>query len=271
MSGGRHVQRPRRRMAASGGSFLILSTALAWAFASTALATDTSAQPAGAATAPNGWTSAASAVGSANDNVYAVTSQDNAEQGYRDFNLSIPDGSIVDGITVQVEARSDDPSGCEIDVRLSGNGGSSYTSERTVNLTTTEAWLTAGGPSTDWSRAWDASQLSNANFRLKLQFQDGSNCNDSAFGRVDRLQVIVTYRTIDASGTANGSISAEACNSADFNFVIDMSGSIGAQDGVPSNLQQLKDGINGFVNAFEGGGGSGSTPAPGSTGAARPR
>ncbi len=36
-----------------------------------------------------------------------------------------------------------------------------------------------------------------------------------------------------------------------------MSGSIGAQGNLPSNLQQMKDGINGFVNAFQGGGGDG--------------
>ncbi len=73
---------------------------------------------------------------------------------------------------------------------------------------------------------------------------------------IDWVKVTVTYRTMD-NGTANADLSKGVCNEADFNFVIDMSGSIAAQDGRPSNLGDLQDGITEFVDAFEGQGGSG--------------
>ncbi|MCL4865035.1 MAG: VWA domain-containing protein, partial [Gemmatimonadales bacterium] len=57
-------------------------------------------------------------------------------------------------------------------------------------------------------------------------------------------------------GTAN-TISGNFCAVGDFNFVIDMSGSIGPQDGSPSNLPAMQAGITGFVNAY-------NAPAPGS-------
>ena len=54
------------------------------------------------------------------------------------------------------------------------------------------------------------------------------------------------------AGTDNGNLYNEVCNKADFNFVIDMSGSIGAQPGRPSNLGQLQTGITDFVEQFAG-------------------
>ena len=53
------------------------------------------------------------------------------------------------------------------------------------------------------------------------------------------------------NGTSNPALSGDVCKSGNFNFVVDMSGSIGVQDGRPSNLPDLKAGINGFVDAFE--------------------
>ncbi len=53
------------------------------------------------------------------------------------------------------------------------------------------------------------------------------------------------------NGTDNPPLSGDVCKAGNFNFVVDMSGSIGPQyDGDPGNLQQIKDGINGFVDAF---------------------
>ena len=59
-------------------------------------------------------------------------------------------------------------------------------------------------------------------------------------------------------GTANPPLSGNVCKTGDFNFVIDMSGSIGDQGpGRPENLTALKAGINGFVDAFALAGGDG--------------
>src|SRR5262249_6097081 len=109
----------------------------------------------------------------------------------------------------------------------------------------------------DWALAWDASRLANANFRLVLRNLDpGANCTNGSTTSVDRVWLTVTYATM-ANGTENAALSAAVCGNADFNFIIDMSGSVGAQGNIPSNLQQLKDGINGFVDAFQAAGGDG--------------
>ena len=55
---------------------------------------------------PNEWSSATNAY-SSND-VYATESSDDGEQGYGGFGFAIPAGSIIDGITVKVEAKSSD-------------------------------------------------------------------------------------------------------------------------------------------------------------------
>ena len=90
----------------------------------------------------------------------------------------------------------------------------------------------------------------------------GNSCNDSdpgdntATASLDALSVTITYETVKG-GSANPALSKGVCNKADFNFIIDMSGSIGPQDGRPSNLPQLQAGIKGFVDAFAAAGGDG--------------
>ena len=111
--------------------------------------------------------------------------------------------------------------------------------------------LVYGGTSDTWGRVWDPTQ-----FGIELpardpqsQWQQLRGCRrpPPSTGSPSRSR----YTTMDAK-TSNAVLSGTICKSGDFNFIIDMSGSIGAQGDIPSNLQQLKDGINGFVDAFEG-------------------
>ena len=72
------------------------------------------------------------------------------------------------------------------------------------------------------------------------------------------------------TGTGNPALTGDVCKAGNFNFVVDMSGSIGVQDGRPANLPDLKAGINGFVDAFEAvPAATASTPASSSTATAR--
>ena len=98
----------------------------------------------------------------------------------------------------------------------------------------------------------------NGAFKLEIRANDpGSGCTIVADTvQVDYVAVRVSYRTIN-DGTANGALSGAVCDAADFNFAIDMSGSIGAQGSIPSNLPDLKAGITEFVAAFQNAGGDG--------------
>ena len=249
------------RLAALGGSTLIVSSILLTVGAAASLALDSGARSAGATVAPNEWTNPAQATTA--DATYATArpaNSGNLSQGYSTFAFGIPNGSIVDGITVSIKAKSSDSSGCQLDVRLSGDGGSTLRT-KTINLTGVDTTFTLGGATDTWGQVWDPTQFTTANFRAVLRALDGgSGCSDGTSNQattsVDAFNILVSYRTIDA-GTTNAALTGTVCKSGDFDFVIDMSGSIGAQGSLPSNLQQLKDGINGFVNAFQGAGGDG--------------
>ena len=243
------------RLAALGGTSLILSSLLLSFGAAVATAADTGAKLPGATTTPNGWTGGGNAL--ADDGVLATATADDADQGYRDFGFGLPAGSIVDGITVKAEASSTDGSGCQLQFRASYNGGSSWTGYQTMDLTSTATTLTAGGASSDWGHVWDPTQLENDQFRLQMRNNDpGQNCTNGSTTSVDWVSLTITYRTVKG-GTSNPALAKGVCNEADFDFVIDMSGSIGVQDGNPSNLPQLQAGITGFVDAFAAAGGNG--------------
>ena len=163
---------------------------------------------------------------------------------------------------MQVEARSSDSSGCRLLTSLSWDNGTTYTSEVTIDLPNVDTVFTLGGVNDDWGRVWSPVEFENASFVVKVRNDDpGGSCTDGSTTFLDHIQVRVTYRTM-ASGTTNPTLQPGACNKADFNFVIDMSGSIGPQGtvaqneetvpdpqaAVPSNLPDLQAGITGFVN-----------------------
>ena len=250
--------RTRRSFTLFWAALFVLSILLQYASAivpSSALAATVGYNPPGATTTPNEWTNPGNAL--ASDNAYATSTANNDDQGYRNFGFNIPAGSIIDGIEVQVDAKkSTTGSNWQVEVRLSGDGGATWTArDSTGNLTTTETTYTLDGTSAAWGHVWDPVQLTDGNFRLEVR-NNRSSSSGSTTTSLDQVRVKVTYSTIN-SGTANGALSSAVCQAADFSFVVDMSGSIGPQSGNPSNLPDLQAGITGFVNAFQGAGGDG--------------
>jgi uncharacterized repeat protein (TIGR01451 family)/fimbrial isopeptide formation D2 family protein len=237
------------------GSMLIVSGTLLGAItpsvaASTAGSTGYEAPT--ASVSPNEWTAPDNAF--ADDGVFATaTGVDNDDQGYDGFGFSIPTGSIIEGFEVQVEASSTDATGCQITVALSDDNGAGFSSNAAAqNLTDVSAVLTFGSDSSTFGEVWDPTQLEGSAFRLRVRMNDGGGCDDAAVVSIDSVAVNVHYRTIDESTVAHPTLPGDLCEAADFNFIIDMSGSIGAQGSFPSNLPDLKAGVIGFVQAFEG-------------------
>ncbi len=242
------------RLAAVGGTVLILSSLFLSVGAAAVSAADSGPKAPTDTVAPNGWTDPGNVF--ADDTNVATATGDNVDQGYRAFGFGVPNGSIIDGITVRVTARSTDAAGCQIQVRLSDNNGSSFTDRQTASLTDADQVLTLGSATDDWGNVWDPTQLTNGQFVLQLRNNDTGDCDNEATTSVGFLTVEITFRTING-GTRNPVISTALCNTADFNFVIDMSGSIGPQGSAGSNLPDLKDGITEFVTNFQAAGGDG--------------
>ena len=150
------------------------------------------------ATTPNNWTNPTRAFTS--DNSYA-TNASGAQQGYRDFGFTFPAGtSIIDGIVVTVEAKSSDSAGCRLGVQLSRDAGSSWTTEQFYNLTGADAIISNPGGATDmWGTTWDPTQLSNANFRIRVRDEDpGAACIDTATTSLDRITAVAYFHAAAA-------------------------------------------------------------------------
>ncbi|MFC1937401.1 hypothetical protein ACFLWY_02430 [Chloroflexota bacterium] len=107
----------------------------------------------------------------------------------------IPAGSAILGITVRaditVTTTKDSPFTA---IRLSYDGGTSWTAVKQTTLTaTTETTYTYGGASDLWGYAWTTSELSDANFRLQVingELKDNLSNYDFS---LDWIPVSITY------------------------------------------------------------------------------
>jgi hypothetical protein len=116
---------------------------------------------------------------------------------YRDYGFDIPPSAAIEGIEVGVDwwldSRQDNNS---IRVYLSWDGGSSWTSYRTAGTERRSdgAGFTdiEGSASDTWGRTWSPSELSNSNFRVRLELRTDENERDFY---IDWVPVQVTYFT----------------------------------------------------------------------------
>lgn len=154
---------------------------------------------------PNNWdVNTVANLQTVSDILY-VTDDDGSEQGYDDFGISIPAGSLINGIVVSAVAASTDNNGCRLGVALSWNNGSNYTSYDYQNLSNVigpgnEAAATKvfGANNDNWGRTWQAAEFNDGNFVLKIQDNDpGGSCTNDATTFVDYLGVKVFYTSPD--------------------------------------------------------------------------
>ena len=141
----------------------------------------------------------------ASDNVYAVdtnsgttTSSNYTDSGkdrhqFYNYTFGLPSGATILGITVQLKAKVDSTSGSpKMYVELSPDGGATWsTAKSTATLATTDTVYTLGGVSDLWGRTWTDTQLSNANFRVRITNVATNTSRDFS---LDQIAVQVTYR-----------------------------------------------------------------------------
>jgi uncharacterized repeat protein (TIGR01451 family) len=82
----------------------------------------------------------------------------------------IPAGAVVTGIEVRLDGWADSPfNDPRYDVQLSWDGGTSWSSTRsTANLAASGSTFYVGNQDDLWGRTWAASELSDANFRVRI-------------------------------------------------------------------------------------------------------
>jgi len=129
------------------------------------------------------------------------------------FGISIPSGSTINGIEVVLDSWTDDNGGdCRIDVDLSWDNGSNWTSEKSADIGTSEATQTLGNSSDDWrSGSWTPAEFSN--FVVRVQAEDPNNdcdSNDDIF--LDWLRVKVYYTGGDTTAPTVTNVTSSTDN-----------------------------------------------------------
>ena len=136
-------------------------------------------------------------VNSGTNNSASCTNNGKDKHRFSNYTISLPSGVSVTGIEVRLDAfvdavASNAPATC---VQLSWDGGTTWTTaKQTATLTTGEATYVLGGATDTWGRTWTASNLSNANFRVRvIDIGSGSSATSRDFS-LDWVAVRVSYQ-----------------------------------------------------------------------------
>ena len=125
------------------------------------------------------------------DNVYSTRAYNSYKQDWYNFNFNIPNGSIIDGITISIEGSALTPVSSGVGIDLSWNGGSSYTTsgQGYTTTNTTDVIRVFGNNTYTWGRTWNATELNNTNFRLRVN----KTGTDLYQHKIDNIMVNVSY------------------------------------------------------------------------------
>jgi hypothetical protein len=223
-------------------------------FSNVAKADDTGFKTPTSTHSPNEWDTNTVANIQSSDNVYISDNDDDDEQGYSNFNFgSIPANAVIDGIEAKIEAKSTDNNGCSIQIRLSGNNGSNYTSSKSVNLDNTDDTTTLGSSSDKWGGTWTNSSFTNANFVVKIININGpGNCSNDSVASVDVLSIKIYYTIPPEPTTPTTNPSLGLACGLDIALVIDNSTSIdsGEMTSMKTALKQFTAALDGTPTEF---------------------
>jgi len=108
-------------------------------------------------------------VNSGTSNNASCTNSSKDKQLFYNYAISVPGGTIT-GIVVRLDALANSTSGPpKICVQLSWDGGTTWTTPKTTaTLKTGNATYLLGTSIDTWGHAWTTTQLSDANFRVRV-------------------------------------------------------------------------------------------------------
>jgi hypothetical protein len=101
-------------------------------------------------------------------------------QRYYNYGFSISSDCAIQGIEVRLDWWMDDILGTNsMDLELSWNGGTSWTTAKTdTQETTAEHSVVLGGSADTWGRSWSVAELSDVNFRVRVTSSSTSGFRD---------------------------------------------------------------------------------------------
>ena len=122
------------------------------------------------------WTSWTAAQLNSVNNSYASYGATDSASGWqvlKDFDFGVPGGATPVGIKARFYAVQS-AEFLAVEVKLSWDGGSSYTSVKTFVANGNPQYFVLGGPSDLWGRVWADTDFSNANFRMAVRRLGGT-------------------------------------------------------------------------------------------------
>lgn len=113
-------------------------------------------------------------------------------QQYANFGFNIPVGSTIQGIQIDVIGYCNN-SDAYITASMSSNGGSSFSATKTTTSFKGTSYMSniLGGNADLWGTAWSRTDISDLNFRLKLN-STGNMSGGHQF-RIDYVKVTIYY------------------------------------------------------------------------------
>lgn len=126
------------------------------------------------------------------------------------YNFSVPAGSIINGITVTVERKTDGGNITDAYVYLVKGGviSTAFNGATTTNYPTSRSAEAHGGSTALWGTSWAVADINNANFGVVFSSQNTSTTSTtSRTVSVDHISITVTYTaTGGGGGTASYSV-----------------------------------------------------------------
>lgn len=156
-----------------------------------------------------GLASANTSSGAATDGCTTFPQAEDDQHDFYAFGFSIPANSKINGIEIGTQLTVSSNSGTNLFCfALSYDGGAHWTAAQSSgDIGTTESAKTLGGAVDTWGRTWSVSELSDANFRIRVML-DPSATLTYTFS-MDLLQVKVYYTGLPTVTTqAAGSVEA---------------------------------------------------------------
>jgi hypothetical protein len=134
---------------------------------------------------------------SGNNTNTSCTNTGKDKHRFYNYGFNLPSGSgvsnAIDGIEIKVKGYANSTSSTTFCVELSWDGGTSWTTPKSMPITSTSELTYPFGSQTDtWGHSWTTSQLSNTNFRVRLT--DVANATNRTF-TLDAVEARVTYTT----------------------------------------------------------------------------
>ena len=110
----------------------------------------------------------------------------------REISINISNGSQIDGIEVRADAVRSGNKVVQLDVELSWDGGVSWTSTgfTTGALPNAEQSFLLGSATETWGRTWTSTELTDANFRVRVT---ANSVENGKLGALDWVPVTVHY------------------------------------------------------------------------------